>query len=581
MGLSLTLYQAWLYVAVFSSAFLFGGSAEPRAFDDVFLFPLSLQPALIIAFLAVSGFTLLAIAALARKAPQPLQSKPTCIAAACLCIAGTLLTALGDGLGGMAPILAGLAMGLGSSVFLVLWGAVYAHFRFMTAVLNAAISFAVGMVLAVAIVSWIPSPASGVITSCLPIGFLALFWGNRYLETNANESRVPSPNMVGYYTRLAICLALFGIALGTMRAICTSAMLSPRSIAIELLLGASCITSVLIFVCALVLSKKETRWDWLFRTIVPFIVLGAASLPLTLAQAAFLSMFFFALGYLCLEVLAWVLLSSLASEINGTFIFGLGFGTLNLASIVGIVIVAFVLGTDVSLIGSHDLLPLMQNNLALIALLIVVLVSFGYALLPRYYEFKTILSSVLNEMLSSQTLQDDTAEVSESMSLKTSDAPGNANETPDIAAIPKDANVPDTSVSTDNADDDEPIETKDEKGSFTRRCDEISRVYKLSGREREVLFLLAKGHNASFILDKLCISRSTVKTHINHIYKKLDIHTQQELLNMVEDRKRHVDSTPHKQPVEGIATGAMGAAVKQDPEALKEVVLRAHIQHHS
>ena len=49
------------------------------------------------------------------------------------------------------------------------------------------------------------------------------------------------------------------------------------------------------------------------------------------------------------------------------------------------------------------------------------------------------------------------------------------------------------------------------------------------------MFLLAKGHNAAFIQDKLCISKSTAKTHINHIYRKLDIHTQQELLNMVED----------------------------------------------
>ena len=38
-------------------------------------------------------------------------------------------------------------------------------------------------------------------------------------------------------------------------------------------------------------------------------------------------------------------------------------------------------------------------------------------------------------------------------------------------------------------------------------------------------------------MDELCISRSTAKTHINHIYKKLDIHTQQELLKMVEDRQ--------------------------------------------
>ena len=75
------------------------------------------------------------------------------------------------------------------------------------------------------------------------------------------------------------------------------------------------------------------------------------------------------------------------------------------------------------------------------------------------------------------------------------------------------------------------------KGRFHARCEEIADRYLLSRRETEVMFLLAKGHNAAFIQDKLCISKSTAKTHINHIYRKLDIHTQQELLNMVDDRQ--------------------------------------------
>lgn len=76
------------------------------------------------------------------------------------------------------------------------------------------------------------------------------------------------------------------------------------------------------------------------------------------------------------------------------------------------------------------------------------------------------------------------------------------------------------------------------KGWFSARCNDIASHYLLSKRETEVLFLLAKGHNAAFIQEQLCVSRSTAKTHINHIYRKLDIHTQQELLNMVEDGPR-------------------------------------------
>ena len=55
------------------------------------------------------------------------------------------------------------------------------------------------------------------------------------------------------------------------------------------------------------------------------------------------------------------------------------------------------------------------------------------------------------------------------------------------------------------------------RGRFQARCDDVARTYLLSRRETEVMRLLAKGHNAAFIQEKLCISKSTAKTHINHI----------------------------------------------------------------
>ena len=72
-------------------------------------------------------------------------------------------------------------------------------------------------------------------------------------------------------------------------------------------------------------------------------------------------------------------------------------------------------------------------------------------------------------------------------------------------------------------------------GRFRTQCETIANRYLLSRRETEVLFLLAKGHNAAYIQKKLCITQSTAKTHIYHIYQKLDIHTQQELLAMISD----------------------------------------------
>ena len=56
----------------------------------------------------------------------------------------------------------------------------------------------------------------------------------------------------------------------------------------------------------------------------------------------------------------------------------------------------------------------------------------------------------------------------------------------------------------------------------------------LTDREYEVLRLLAHGRNARFIQESLAISYSTTKTHVSHIYRKLGVHSHQELLDLVE-----------------------------------------------
>ena len=72
-------------------------------------------------------------------------------------------------------------------------------------------------------------------------------------------------------------------------------------------------------------------------------------------------------------------------------------------------------------------------------------------------------------------------------------------------------------------------------GRFKRKCELVANRYLLSKKETEVLFLLAKGRNAAYIQEQLYISEGTARTHMRHIYKKLDIHTQQELMDLVEE----------------------------------------------
>lgn len=77
-------------------------------------------------------------------------------------------------------------------------------------------------------------------------------------------------------------------------------------------------------------------------------------------------------------------------------------------------------------------------------------------------------------------------------------------------------------------------ETTDSQ-SFRETCDAVGEQYGLSPREKDVFFLLAKGRNAKYIQEELCISTSTVKTHIYRIYRKMGISSQQLLIDSVED----------------------------------------------
>ncbi len=65
-------------------------------------------------------------------------------------------------------------------------------------------------------------------------------------------------------------------------------------------------------------------------------------------------------------------------------------------------------------------------------------------------------------------------------------------------------------------------------------CEYLSVRYGLSPRESEVFTLLSRGRSQKYISEHLFISQTTSKTHSYRIYKKLDVNSQQELIDLVE-----------------------------------------------
>lgn len=67
-------------------------------------------------------------------------------------------------------------------------------------------------------------------------------------------------------------------------------------------------------------------------------------------------------------------------------------------------------------------------------------------------------------------------------------------------------------------------------------CDALASEHGLTPREAEVLVLLARGRTAAHISETLSVSLPTARTHIQHIYRKLGVGSQQALLDVIEDR---------------------------------------------
>ncbi|WP_180326610.1 helix-turn-helix transcriptional regulator [Raoultibacter phocaeensis] len=69
--------------------------------------------------------------------------------------------------------------------------------------------------------------------------------------------------------------------------------------------------------------------------------------------------------------------------------------------------------------------------------------------------------------------------------------------------------------------------------SFCSRLDELGVVDPLSQREREVAALFVRGNSVAAIAKKLFISENTVRGHAKSIYRKLDVHSKQQLIDLM------------------------------------------------
>lgn len=504
------LFSAWFLVSVFGLQPLYG---DPSLLGDAKPLSEDLANVIFNTYVIVLCATLLLISLTNQILLRFYVGKPALITATALAALGTLtVMGVGDSNASLA-VISGMAMGSGAGLMICLWGTAYARYEFNTIILNSTLAVIVGLLVFMAITLWVPSPLSGILASLTAIGGSYLLWGLTPIPYFRRQIDIPifhplPVKTMAFFLRFGIPSFMFGVAASALRHVFMFEVVPSSDLTSQLLIGAAACLSVAVVLLTLAISKNESHWDVIFRALVPVTAIGICCLPLLDSSHVLLACFGTACGFICLEALMWIFFSDLSQEfrLSPLFVFGLGRGLLVLGTICGSSLVEFPLSS-----GNAESLMTFEYALPLMLSLII-----AYSLLPRQREIRRIIdpSKLDKADVSFSALRDKVAEGAEE---------------------------------DDPIEIDQPSETDANaraKGRFHQKCEEIADRYLLSRRETEVMFLLAKGHNASFIQDKLCISKSTAKTHINHIYRKLDIHTQQELLNMVEDREEEPEAKP-------------------------------------
>lgn len=77
--------------------------------------------------------------------------------------------------------------------------------------------------------------------------------------------------------------------------------------------------------------------------------------------------------------------------------------------------------------------------------------------------------------------------------------------------------------------------------AFDARCAAVAAEGGLTEREAEIMRYLARGRTKAHIAGVLFVSENTVRSHVRNIYAKLEVHTRQQLIDLVEDGRRAGD----------------------------------------
>lgn len=248
-----------------------------------------------------------------------------------------------------------------------------------------------------------------------------------------------------------------------------------------------------------IVAKAGDRFNptFIYRLSLPIMVAGYVAIALLFDSHAAISLLIINVGYEFFDILTWVLFvdASRRRNENALYIFGLG--------------VAFMFcGMALGNAASHILDTLVAggnvqaNVVAMAAILCLVIVAF--LVLPEGTVAQLSRREGHAERGEEPTAENNDLAESEAKDSAAGDGQANGATTAD---------------------------------RIERHCAAVARDFGLTPRESEVIVLLAYGRTLAIIARDLHIAQGTARTHIENIYRKLDVHKQQELIDLVENHE--------------------------------------------
>lgn len=496
----LAMSQAWVYTVLFSRG-LSPEVSDPASIHSSF-YEVSLVA--LVAMLLVAGLTAVPIRSLMETPVGPWIP-------GLLCAGGTIVLPFGspDALSSAALMGGAVATGVGSGLLQVSWGRSFARVGGPAAAGEAAVAFGLASLVtpvflffppwfrlaaAVALVVGSSAALSVVVHRDMAAeqSTASLDDHEPKTETDKEGARHPDPifnqttfdsrnslrneGLAGVFVRLMISSLVLGACTSTMQGF----FISPDAASHDLMYAiampvASLLSSAMLIGTLLFSQRLDVAFT--YQPVVPIIVLGCFA-SLFLERGSIIACSLVLVSYQLFGLINWTLLANFSyyHDTPSIRIFGLGRASLSGGVLSGHMLLAALQG-----LGGFSF---EQKAALLMAVIFAASIACTFIFTPR----------TLAQTLRRQWLR-----------------------LPPREAILEEALDP---AGTEL--------TLDEKIEI------IAREYEITGRMLEVFELMAHGRTGTRIEQELYMSKGTVKTHTRRIYQKLDVHSKQEMLDLIE-----------------------------------------------